>query len=385
MPTFARRATSSIWASLPCSEKTARAALRIASRLRRASARSGRGSDSVSSATFTTVGVDKRNFNSVSFRTVTGTQLPLFLEEPPPVSESAPVTHKTLALVLLAAAQFVVVLDASIVNVALPSIGRDLDFSQENLSWVINAYMLTFGGFLLLGGRMADLLGRRRIFVAGLILFSLRLAARRPRADRGTADRRPRPPGPRRRDPLPGRAVDHHDDVRRGRRAQPRAGRLGRGRRLRRRRRRAARRHPDRVRRLGVGPVRQRADRPRRRRARRRASSPRAARPGRALRHRRRDHDHRGPVAARLRARRRRQRRLGLDPDARPARARAPADRRLRRHRAALAGAARPVPDLPQPDADRRQRGRRCWWRCRCSRCSSSSRSTCSRCSATTR
>ena len=64
-------------------------------------------------------------------------------------------------LILLCAAQFVVVLDASIVNVALPSIGRDLKFSQENLAWVINSYVLAFGGFLLLGGRMADLLGRR--------------------------------------------------------------------------------------------------------------------------------------------------------------------------------------------------------------------------------
>jgi EmrB/QacA subfamily drug resistance transporter len=87
----------------------------------------------------------------------------------PPV---APGARKGLALALLAAAQFVVVLDASIVNVALPSIGRDLDFSQEDLSWVVNAYTLVFGGFLLLGGRMADLLGRRRLFVAGLILFS---------------------------------------------------------------------------------------------------------------------------------------------------------------------------------------------------------------------
>jgi EmrB/QacA subfamily drug resistance transporter len=81
--------------------------------------------------------------------------------------------HRWLALALLAMAQFVVVLDASIVNVALPSIGQDLAFSQENLSWVINAYTLTFGGFLLLGGRMADLLGRRRLFLAGLILFAL--------------------------------------------------------------------------------------------------------------------------------------------------------------------------------------------------------------------
>src|SRR4051795_1986484 len=77
------------------------------------------------------------------------------------------------ALILLAAAQFVVVLDASIVNVALPTIGKALDFSQENLAWVVNAYVLTFGGFLLLGGRMADLLGRRRVFMGGLVLFAL--------------------------------------------------------------------------------------------------------------------------------------------------------------------------------------------------------------------
>jgi EmrB/QacA subfamily drug resistance transporter len=82
-------------------------------------------------------------------------------------------TNKWLALALLAAAQFVVILDASIVNVALPSIGADLNFSQDNLSWVVNAYVLVFGGFLLLGGRMADLLGRRRLFMIGLVVFAL--------------------------------------------------------------------------------------------------------------------------------------------------------------------------------------------------------------------
>jgi EmrB/QacA subfamily drug resistance transporter len=81
--------------------------------------------------------------------------------------------RRWLALGLLCVAQFVVVLDASIVNVALPSIGKALDFSQENLSWVVNAYVLTFGGFLLLGGRLADLLGRRRVFIFGLVLFAL--------------------------------------------------------------------------------------------------------------------------------------------------------------------------------------------------------------------
>jgi EmrB/QacA subfamily drug resistance transporter len=78
-----------------------------------------------------------------------------------------------LALILLSASQFVVVLDASIVNVALPTIGKALDFSKENLPWVVNAYVLTFGGFLLLGGRTADLLGRRRVFMVGLMIVAV--------------------------------------------------------------------------------------------------------------------------------------------------------------------------------------------------------------------
>ena len=80
--------------------------------------------------------------------------------------------RRWMGLVLLCFAQFIVVLDASIVNVALPSIGEGLDFSQANLAWVVNAYVLTFGGFLLLGGRMADLLGRRRVFISGLLLVA---------------------------------------------------------------------------------------------------------------------------------------------------------------------------------------------------------------------
>src|ERR1700680_4175821 len=80
---------------------------------------------------------------------------------------------KNLALLLLAMTQFVIVIDASIVNVALPSIGQALNFSRTDLSWAVNAYTLTFGGFLLLGGRLADLLGRRRMFTLGLVLFSI--------------------------------------------------------------------------------------------------------------------------------------------------------------------------------------------------------------------
>ena len=131
--------------------------------------------------------------------------------------QALPQDKKWLALALLALAQFVVVLDASIVNVALPSIGTDLEFSQDDLSWVVNGYTLFFGGFLLLGGRMADLLGRRRMFIAGLDPLRARLARRRSRQLAGHADRRPRRPGPRRRAALPGRAVARH------RRCSPRA------------------------------------------------------------------------------------------------------------------------------------------------------------------
>src|SRR5437763_9514546 len=77
------------------------------------------------------------------------------------------------ALAVIVAAQFMVVLDVAIVNVALPSIRTDLHFSQESLQWVITAYSILFGGVLLLGGRLADLLGRRRLFVAGLALFTV--------------------------------------------------------------------------------------------------------------------------------------------------------------------------------------------------------------------
>jgi EmrB/QacA subfamily drug resistance transporter len=81
--------------------------------------------------------------------------------------------NKWIALAVIVAAQFMVVLDVAIVNVALPSIKNDLGFSQESLQWVITAYAIMFGGVLLLGGRMADLLGRRRLFIAGLVLFTV--------------------------------------------------------------------------------------------------------------------------------------------------------------------------------------------------------------------
>jgi MFS family permease len=89
------------------------------------------------------------------------------------------------ALILLCMAQFVVVLDASIVNVALPSIGKGLHFSEQNLPWVVNAYVIAFGGFLLLGGRAADLIGRRFVFMVGLAVVAVSSLAAGFAADQG--------------------------------------------------------------------------------------------------------------------------------------------------------------------------------------------------------
>src|SRR5437667_12197907 len=83
------------------------------------------------------------------------------------------VDRRWLALAALAAAQFMVFLDETVVNVALPSIKVDLGFSQATLAWVVSAYIVVFGGLVLLGGRVADLFGRRRMFLAGTALFGL--------------------------------------------------------------------------------------------------------------------------------------------------------------------------------------------------------------------
>src|SRR5919106_987534 len=92
---------------------------------------------------------------------------------PAPSASTQPADRaRWLALALLATTQFVLILDAAIVGVAMPSIGADLGLGQSDLSWIGNAYTLLFGGFLLLGGRLADLLGRRRLFVGGLVLFT---------------------------------------------------------------------------------------------------------------------------------------------------------------------------------------------------------------------
>ena len=88
---------------------------------------------------------------------------------PTPVTEDR---SRWIALVVLCAGFLMIILDATIVNVALPSIQDDLGFSQSNLAWVVNAYLIAFGGLLLLAGRLGDLIGRRRIFLIGLAVFT---------------------------------------------------------------------------------------------------------------------------------------------------------------------------------------------------------------------
>src|ERR1700749_561314 len=85
---------------------------------------------------------------------------------------SARETNKWVVLVLICLAQFMVILDATIVNVALPSIQKDLSLSEGSLQWIVNAYTLVFGGFLLLGGRGGERVGRKRLFLIGLVIFT---------------------------------------------------------------------------------------------------------------------------------------------------------------------------------------------------------------------
>src|SRR5205814_7269191 len=87
--------------------------------------------------------------------------------------DALPVTRRWWVLVLLCLAQFMVILDVTVVNVALPVIADQLHLDRAGLTWVVTAYTLCFGGLMLLGGRLADALGRRRIFLAGLAVFTL--------------------------------------------------------------------------------------------------------------------------------------------------------------------------------------------------------------------
>ena len=118
---------------------------------------------------------------------------------------------------MLCLGDLMIVLDQSIVNVALPSIRTDLGFSQASLAWVVNAYLLTFGGFLLLSGRLGDLLGNKRVFSGGVVAFTVASAVCGLAPERVVPRRRPGGAGPRRRQRLRGRAGPDHGAVHRAR------------------------------------------------------------------------------------------------------------------------------------------------------------------------
>ena len=280
--------------------------------------------------------------------------------------------RRWIVLAVIVTAQFMVVLDVAIVNVALPTIKTDLNFSQENLQWVVTAYSILFGGVLLLGGRMADLLGRRRLFMAGLALFTVSslldglawsegsLIAFRALQGLGAALLSPAALSILTTTFAEGRernlalgiwgAVSGSGGA---------AGVLLGG-------------ALDERAQLVVDLLHQRAGRRRRACAR---AAPGAREPGGggapSLRRARRRVDHRRADAARLRDDARRPARLGDDRDDRPARRVRRADRRVRRHRAPLERAAAAAADLPAADAHRLEHRRPADGRPRSSRSSS--------------
>ena len=196
------------------------------------------------------------------------------------MTSTSPNINRWHAFALLAVSYFMTIIDLTIVNVSLPTIGRDLHFTETSLQWVVTAYAVTFGGFLLLGGRAADLLGRRRILMARACAVHGGVAGLRARDRRGVPDREPGRSGSRRGDHGARRPLDRDEHVRGGRRAQQGAWDLGRAR-CRRRDRRADRRrasHP--LRRVAVHLLPEHPDR------RSRAGARTATRPRQPARHR---------------------------------------------------------------------------------------------------
>ena len=165
------------------------------------------------------------------------------------------------ALIVLCLGTLMIVLDSTIVNVALPSIRADLGFSETSLAWVVNAYLLTFGGFLLLGGRLGDLYGQRRLFLGGIGLFTARLARVRALDVAGAPDHLARGAGPRRRRRLGRLALADDEPLHRAGRARQGDGHLRLRRLGRRLDRRPARRCPHRPARLALDLPRQHPDR----------------------------------------------------------------------------------------------------------------------------
>ena len=292
--------------------------------------------------------------------------------------------RRGLVLGIILAVQLMVVLDATIVNIALPDIAGALHFSPANLSWVITAYTLAFGGFLLLGARAGDLLGRRRVFIAGIALFTAAsfLGGIAPWSGWLLAARALQGIGGALAAPSALALPDDHVPGRTGARPRDRLvhGRVHRRRRHRPHPRRPA--HPVGV--LALGALRQRADRPRRHRARPPAAH-RDAQPQRSLRRARcADIDDRRHLAGvRVRARRN----LGMGRHAHRGRVRGRHSSCWRR--SCCSSGARPsrsrrCGSSPTAAAARRT-SRGCSSPRGCSGCSSSSPSSCRRCCTTAR
>ena len=220
-----------------------------------------------------------------------------------------------IALYVLCAGVLMIVLDVTIVNVALPSIQDDLGFSASSLAWVVNAYLIAFGGLLLLAGRLGDLIGRRTIFLAGLGRLHQRVAALRPGAERGHARRRALRAGHRRRDDVGRRARHDRDDVPRARASRRRRSASTRSSRRPAARSACCRRRAHAGDQLALDLLRQRADRHRHRDLHAAPARPRRRhRPRRGRRRPRRRADHRRADARRLHDRQARGRgRLGRD------------------------------------------------------------------------
>ncbi len=279
-----------------------------------------------------------------------------------------------------------IMLDNTVVNVALPSIAADLGVGLSELQWIVTGYALTFAAFMLTGGKLADMIGRRLIFVAGLVIFTLSSLACGLATERRHADRRADRPGSRRGAHEPGDALDHRGHVC-ARTARDGDRHLGRRLGARARDRPARRRPSHRARRLELDLLREHPGRdPRDRRelpvhrrvARTTSRSPtaRSARPR---------HVGNRPLCAHVRTDRGEHVRLDVAPDRRRVHGRRRDARRLRLPRAASEGAdARPVA-VQERDVHRARSSWSCSSRSRCSASSSSCRSTCRTSSATRR
>src|SRR5215469_13680059 len=176
MPTPARRAMSSSGASAPWSANAAVAASSSFARLRRASARIRGSSPASMRASSAVLMLMTPLFvcqTGGSLRIVTGVDLRIFPHRTVNGAVRRDRGRAGVALTIMLGAQLMIILDATVVNIALPHIQSGLHFSATSLSWVLNGYTLTFGGLLLLGGRAGDILGRRRVFLAGIVIFTV--------------------------------------------------------------------------------------------------------------------------------------------------------------------------------------------------------------------